>query len=843
MSRKCISLRGLLPLLAGAAAACGGSDLTLPSESVAAKIEITQGNGQNAPVSTLLPQRLLVKVTDSRGLAVPNQPVEFTIATGGGNVSPASATTGADGQAGTAWTLGSAAGAQTVTAATIGNGAPANLSVTFSASALTAAPARLTKVAGDGQNAAAGTNVPTPPSVKVTDAVGNPIQGVLVTFAVTGGGGIVAPTVPVATGGNGIAAVTSWQLGPVAGPNQLTATVAGATVAGSPAVFTATGVVGGANRLVFTVQPVNAAVGAPITPAVQVQIQDVSGNPVTSASNPITISLGTNPTNAALAGTTTMNAVAGVATFSNLNINKAGTGYPLAATSSSGLTGATSTAFDVVNASSTTTITNISPNSTVVGQQYFVTFAVVAAPPASGTPTGAVTVSDGAGATCAGSAPSGSCALTSTGAGAKSVVATYAGDGNFAGSASPPRSHQVDPAETTALITGDSPDPSIFGQVVTVTFSVTVRSPGAGTPLGNVVVTFGGSPVCQSPVAAGQCSFTPASTGTKNLRATFTPATGDFTQDQSPNEDHTVNPATTTTSVASSLNPSSVGQSVSFSATVSAAPGATTPTGAVQFKIDGSNFGSPVSLSGTGSAQSQSTSTLTPSAHLIEAFYVPNTSGFTASSGSTTQNVGGLIPTTLSLGSSPNPSTFGSTVTLTATVTSTLLTPSGDVNFFDGPCGSGTSLGSGSLSAGGIGTASASISVSSLSAGGHTLNACYAGNGTFGSSQGTTTQTVDKLATQTQVASSSNPSIAGQDVTFTATVAAAVPTPDGAVTFRDGSCPDQGNDLSGAVTLSSGQAQFTTAALPGGATTTVFACYGGSANYLGSAGSIDQVVN
>jgi hypothetical protein len=133
--------------------------------------------------------------------------------------------------------------------------------------------------------------------------------------------------------------------------------------------------------------------------------------------------------------------------------------------------------------------------------------------------------------------------------------------------------------------------------------------------------------------------------------------------------------------------------------------------------------------------------------------------------------------------------------------------------------------------------------VSSLGAGGHTLNACYAGNGTFGSSQGTTTQTVDQLGTQTQVASNNNPSIAGQDVIFTATVSAAVGTPDGAVTFRDGSCPDQGSDLSGAVTLTGGQAQFTTGALPGGITTTVFACYGGSANYLGSTGSIDQVVN
>src|SRR5262245_11104013 len=144
MSWKCISLRALLPLLATAAAACGGTDLTLPSESVAAKIAITQGNGQNAHGSSHLPDRPPGQVTDSRGLAVPNQPVDFTIATGGGDVSPASAPTDADGQAGTNWTLGPAAGAQTVTAAAVGNGAPANLSVTFSASALTAAPARLT---------------------------------------------------------------------------------------------------------------------------------------------------------------------------------------------------------------------------------------------------------------------------------------------------------------------------------------------------------------------------------------------------------------------------------------------------------------------------------------------------------------------------------------------------------------------------------------------------------------------------------------------------------------------------------------------------------------------------
>jgi large repetitive protein len=615
LARKALPV--LLTLGALGGVGCGGSDLTLPSQGVAAKIAITQGNGQNGTVSTLLPIRLLVKVTDSRGQPVPDQRVDFTVTTGGGSAAPTSAATGADGQAGATWTLGPAAGAQSLTATAVGNGAPANLSVAFVASALTAAPAKLTKVAGDGQTAAAGASVATPPSVKVTDADDNPIQGVLVTFAVTGGGGTVSPTAPVATGTNGIAAVTSWRLGPVAGPNQLTATVSGTGVAGSPAVFTATGAVGGANRLAFTVEPVNAAVGAPITPAVEVQIQDGSGNPVTSATNPITISLGTNPSNAALAGTTTVNAVAGVATFSNLNINKPGSGYTLTATSTSGLTGTTSSPFDVVNASSTTTITSISPRTSVVGQPYTVTFTVAAAPPATGTPTGTVTVSDGADGACTGSAPSGNCLLTSTSAGAKSIVATYAGDGNFAGSASPAVTHQVEAAATTALIT-NAPASSFFGQPITVEFSVSVKPPGAGTPVGNVTVTYQNAGSCTAPVSVGQCSFTPTSAGTRNLRAIFVPTTADFDADQSPNVSLTVNPATTSTAVSSNKNPANAGESITFTAIVTVTQGQGTPTGNVVFK-DGNNTFASVPLGGNGSAQA--TTTLSAGPHSITAQY------------------------------------------------------------------------------------------------------------------------------------------------------------------------------------------------------------------------------
>src|SRR5947199_184640 len=101
-----------------------------------------------------------------------------------------------------------------------------------------------------------------------------------------------------------------------------------------------------AAKLVFTVQPSNAAAGAAITPAVQVAVQDAQGNTVTTATTSITVAIGTNPASGTLSGTTTVAAVNGVATFSNLSINKTGTGYTLTA-SATGLTGATSSAFNI----------------------------------------------------------------------------------------------------------------------------------------------------------------------------------------------------------------------------------------------------------------------------------------------------------------------------------------------------------------------------------------------------------------------------------------------------------------------------------------------------------------
>src|SRR5882672_7791388 len=101
-----------------------------------------------------------------------------------------------------------------------------------------------------------------------------------------------------------------------------------------------------ASKLAFTVPPTNAAGAQLITPPVQVAVQDASGNTVTAATDAVTVALGANPGAGTLSGTLTVAAIQGIATFSNLRIDRPGSGYTLAA-SAGGLSGATSVPFAV----------------------------------------------------------------------------------------------------------------------------------------------------------------------------------------------------------------------------------------------------------------------------------------------------------------------------------------------------------------------------------------------------------------------------------------------------------------------------------------------------------------
>ena len=62
-------------------------------------------------------------------------------------------------------------------------------------------------------------------------------------------------------------------------------------------------------KLAFTVSPTNAAGAQPIAPAVQVAVQDASGNTVTNATATVTVALGANPGAGTLSGTLTVAAI------------------------------------------------------------------------------------------------------------------------------------------------------------------------------------------------------------------------------------------------------------------------------------------------------------------------------------------------------------------------------------------------------------------------------------------------------------------------------------------------------------------------------------------------------
>ncbi|MGA2621250.1 MAG: choice-of-anchor Q domain-containing protein, partial [Thermoguttaceae bacterium] len=98
-----------------------------------------------------------------------------------------------------------------------------------------------------------------------------------------------------------------------------------------------------ASQLAFTTQPTSAAAGASIAPAVQVSVEDASGNLVATDNSSVTLALTGGGT---LGGTYIEPAAGGVATFSDLSISTPGNGYTLTATDGS-LVGATSTSFNI----------------------------------------------------------------------------------------------------------------------------------------------------------------------------------------------------------------------------------------------------------------------------------------------------------------------------------------------------------------------------------------------------------------------------------------------------------------------------------------------------------------
>lgn len=258
----------------------------------------------------------------------------------------------------------------------------------------------------------------------------------------------------------------------------------------------------------------------------------------------------------------------------------------------------------------------------------------------------------------------------------------------------------------------------------------------------------------------------------------------------------------TSTSVSSSLNPAQVGQSVTYTATVTAVQGTnqdpvpSSPTGVLTFDDGTSVISGCSNLGVTSTSTTTATATCSPpaylasGAHTIKAIYIDNTGdgNFSGStSGGITESVD-PAPTTITLASSPDPSTFGQAVTLTASVSPTLAppppTPAGTVSFYLGtPTGSHSLLGAHALNS----SATASLVVSSLPGGSDSVYAVYGGDANYLGSQSTT---------------------GSQTVGYTsACIAGAV---NGGLTVKAGQsvCLGPGSSVNGGVTVQAGGALY-----------------------------------
>jgi hypothetical protein len=175
-----------------------------------------------------------VIVRDQNGNPMGGAPVTFAVVSGGGSVTGPTVTSNASGVATVgAWTLGATAGANVLTASLD------SLTVTFNATGAVGPAASLTKSAGDGQVATAGSTVPVAPSVIVKDANGNVKSGVVVTFDEgVGGGSVTGET--ATSNASGVATVGSWTLGTSSGTYTLVASAAGVPSVTFNAAATAT---------------------------------------------------------------------------------------------------------------------------------------------------------------------------------------------------------------------------------------------------------------------------------------------------------------------------------------------------------------------------------------------------------------------------------------------------------------------------------------------------------------------------------------------------------------------------------------------------------------------------
>ena len=416
-----------------------------------------------------------------------------------------------------------------------------------------------------------------------------------------------------------------------------------------------------------------------------------------------------------------------------------------------------------VNAlASTSTVLSSSVNPAFVSQNTTLTAAV------SGTsPTGTVIFKDGTTTLGTMSLVAGVATLTQNFAmtGPHGLTAVYSGDGANAPSTSPPVMETVNPKVSSTTTLTASVNPAFVGQNTVLTATVAGSSPS-----GSVTFNDGTTSLGSATLIGGVATLTKnfATTGAHSLTAVYAGDAGNASS-TSAAVSQTVNAqASSSTALASSVNPTFIGQATTLTATVTGS----SPTGTVTFKDGTTTLGTSSLTNGTASLVQ---SFPTAATHSLSAVYAGDAGNATSTSSAVGQTVKALSGTTTTLASSLNPAGAGQSFTLTATVAG--VSPTGTVTFKNGASSVGTAAVSGGI---------ATLGVSMPSAGSYILSAAYSGDiANNPSTSGALTQVVNALAASSVALSSSvNPSTPAQPTTLTARVSGVNPT--GSVTFKDG---------------------------------------------------------
>ena len=231
-------------------------------------LERVGGDAQTGSPGAPLVEPLVGRLLDVGGSPVAGVAVSFSPAEGSGSVTPGAATTDPAGEAQTSWTLGDAAGRQSVVAS-VAEGPNAVFT------AMAEPPHALLIHSGNEQVARTRRETDEPVQVRVISRSGDGLSGVTVTFEVTAGGGSV-PSSSAVTDADGIASAGPWTMGDP-GPQELRVTAPGV----NRVIFRATALAAPVAELVAVEgDGQRTEIALPVRIAPRVRAEDEDGNPV-----------------------------------------------------------------------------------------------------------------------------------------------------------------------------------------------------------------------------------------------------------------------------------------------------------------------------------------------------------------------------------------------------------------------------------------------------------------------------------------------------------------------------------------------------------------------------------